>query len=183
MSSVKIKGNDNGTGILYLNAPNTNTDRTLTIPDESGTILTDKSGVTFRASKTSLQTGITSATAVKVTFTEQWDTNNDFSGSTFQPSIAGYYQINANITFVMQSGATGAAFLMVYKNGVEYARGDRDYGGSAGEAFGISYGDVVHFNGTTDTLEIYAYQNSGVSVSIEGNGLSTFISGFLVKAD
>ena len=40
MSSVKIQGNASGTGVLTITAPNTNTDRALTIPDSGGEILT-----------------------------------------------------------------------------------------------------------------------------------------------
>lgn len=45
MSKVKIQGNPNGTGALTIAAPNTNTDRTLTLPDQTGTLVsTDASG-------------------------------------------------------------------------------------------------------------------------------------------
>lgn len=40
MSKVKIQGNASGTGILTIAAPNTNTDRTITLPDGTGTLLT-----------------------------------------------------------------------------------------------------------------------------------------------
>ena len=43
MSKVKIEGNASGTGTLTISAPNTNTDRTLTLPDGAGEILTDAS--------------------------------------------------------------------------------------------------------------------------------------------
>ena len=39
MSKVKIQGNASGTGTLTISAPNTNTDRTLTLPDGAGEIL------------------------------------------------------------------------------------------------------------------------------------------------
>ena len=38
MSKVKIKGNASGTGVLTIEAPNTNTDRTITLPDEDITL-------------------------------------------------------------------------------------------------------------------------------------------------
>lgn len=38
MSIVKIQGNASGTGTLTIAAPNTNSDRTLTLPDASGTV-------------------------------------------------------------------------------------------------------------------------------------------------
>ena len=41
MSKVKIEGNASGTGTLTISAPNTNTDRALTLPDGAGEILTD----------------------------------------------------------------------------------------------------------------------------------------------
>lgn len=37
MSQVKIQGNASGTGIFTIAAPNSNTDRTLTLPNASGT--------------------------------------------------------------------------------------------------------------------------------------------------
>ena len=39
MSKVKIEGNASGTGTLTISAPNTNTDRSLTLPDGAGEIL------------------------------------------------------------------------------------------------------------------------------------------------
>ena len=38
MSKVKIEGNASGSGTLTISAPNTNTDRTLTLPDGAGEI-------------------------------------------------------------------------------------------------------------------------------------------------
>jgi len=40
MSKVKIQGNASGTGVVTLTAPNTNTDRTITLPDVDGTLQT-----------------------------------------------------------------------------------------------------------------------------------------------
>ena len=41
MSKVKIQGNASGTGVLTIEAPNTNTDSTITLPDGTGTLLTE----------------------------------------------------------------------------------------------------------------------------------------------
>ena len=40
MSKVKIQGNASGTGVLTVTAPNTSTDRTITLPDSTGTLAT-----------------------------------------------------------------------------------------------------------------------------------------------
>lgn len=46
MSKVAIQGNASGTGVFTIAAPNTNTDRTLTLPDSAGTMMLTDTGVT-----------------------------------------------------------------------------------------------------------------------------------------
>jgi hypothetical protein len=43
MSKVAITGNASGTGVFTIASPNSNTDRTLNLPDNSGTVLTSAS--------------------------------------------------------------------------------------------------------------------------------------------
>jgi hypothetical protein len=45
VSLIKLSGNPSGTGAFTIAAPNSNTDRTLTLPDNTGTVLTDQSTV------------------------------------------------------------------------------------------------------------------------------------------
>ena len=45
MSKIKLKSNDNGTGVISVESPNTNTDRTLTFPDSTGTLATTADSV------------------------------------------------------------------------------------------------------------------------------------------
>jgi hypothetical protein len=49
MSKVQLQGNASGTGVFTLASPNSNTDRTLTLPNQTGTILTNASTVGFPA--------------------------------------------------------------------------------------------------------------------------------------
>tara|TARA_R100001509_G_scaffold162982_1_gene136084 strand:- start:118 stop:600 length:483 start_codon:yes stop_codon:yes gene_type:complete len=49
MSQVKISGNASGTGTLTIAAPNTNTDRTINIPDTAGNIVTTGDSGTITA--------------------------------------------------------------------------------------------------------------------------------------
>lgn len=46
MSLVKIEGNASGTGVFTVASPNSNTDRTLTLPDTSGTLVAPSSAGT-----------------------------------------------------------------------------------------------------------------------------------------
>jgi len=46
MSKVAISGNASGTGTFTIQAPNSNTDRVLSLPDEAGTVLTNSGYIT-----------------------------------------------------------------------------------------------------------------------------------------
>ena len=45
MAKVKITGHASGTGVVTVTAPNTSTDRTITLPDTTGTLLDENSSV------------------------------------------------------------------------------------------------------------------------------------------
>ena len=45
MSNVAISGNASGTGVFTIQSPNSNTDRVLTLPDSTGTMLNDQSDI------------------------------------------------------------------------------------------------------------------------------------------
>jgi hypothetical protein len=45
MAKVKIQGHASGTGVITVTAPNTSTDRTITLPDTTGTLLDENSSV------------------------------------------------------------------------------------------------------------------------------------------
>ena len=49
MSKVAISGNASGTGVFTIASPNSNTDRTLNLPDNSGTLLSNASTAGFPA--------------------------------------------------------------------------------------------------------------------------------------
>jgi len=54
MSKVKIKGNASGTGVLTIEAPNTDTDRTITLPDEDITLGGGVDGIVSTANATAI---------------------------------------------------------------------------------------------------------------------------------
>jgi hypothetical protein len=98
-------------------------------------------------------TGATLGTsATKVTYdTEEWDTNNNFASSRFTPTVAGYYQINAQI---QPNNSYTGGFISIFKNGNSYKNGT--YPNNAGLPFGgFTVSSIVYCNGTTDYIEIY----------------------------
>ena len=74
MSRVVIQGDASGTGDFTIAAPNSNTDRTLTLPDEAGTVLTTSS--TSVVTPAMLTQPLTSGTTVATTS----GTSVDFTG-------------------------------------------------------------------------------------------------------
>lgn len=65
MSKVAIKGNASGTGTFTVEAPNSNTDRTLVLPDEAGTVLT--SGTDVANFPSGFANGVTMADQFRLT--------------------------------------------------------------------------------------------------------------------
>jgi len=57
MSKVSIQGDQNGTGDFTIKAPNSNTDRTLNLPDEAGSVLTDVSDIESQVKTATNATG------------------------------------------------------------------------------------------------------------------------------
>ena len=83
MAKVKITGHASGTGILTVTAPNTSTDRTITLPDETGTLATTAIAQLDHSGTKKLETtatGVTisggSSTAANLTITSTADDDN-----------------------------------------------------------------------------------------------------------
>ena len=112
---------------------------------------------------------LVNVSATRVSFnTERYDTNSCYASPTLTPNVAGIYQISAAVKLPSQS----PGFLAIYRNGVEYKRGAWTALASAAFSFGIS--GLVECNGTTDYVEIYAYQSSGGPINVEGGEALTW---------
>lgn len=115
----------------------------------------------FSAYSNTTQTGVSAATWTKIVFqVEEFDTNNNFASSTFTPTVAGYYQLNACSDLNPSSGSPQAYGL--YKNGSRIKRGTGSYTYISENYCNLS--SVVYANGTTDYFEIYCYMQNGGQV-------------------
>lgn len=203
MSIVKVQGNASGTGTLTIAAPNTNTDRTLTLPDNTGTVVT--TGSTAGVSQAMLASGVAGNgpafsayqlngsanqsvssdvwTKFKID-TEEFDTNSNFDTSTnrFQPTVAGYYQVNG-CGYLRNSAACALKIVSIYKNGTIYKQGTQLYltGNyyTAADTFMVS--SLIYFNGSTDYVELYGYISSASASFGYGRDLCYF-NASLVRA-
>lgn len=136
-------------------------------------------GPAFMAWKSTTQ-GITADVYTKITFdTEDFDTNNNFASSTFTPTVAGYYQVNASVDIYPSSGSLSQASAAIYKNGTNI-KYNQHYLTTI--EFNASASSVIYMNGTTDYLEVYA-RATGTSPQVWGHALRvTTFSGSLVRA-
>jgi hypothetical protein len=133
----------------------------------------------FSAYKSSNQS-ITSNTFTKVTFdTEEFDTNSNFASSTFTPTVAGYYQVNAAVDLYPSSGTATRTVIRIYKNGSNFKSGNEVQISNTTEMSCV-VSALISMNGTTDYLEIYALQ-TGTTPNILGSQSTTYFQACLVR--
>jgi hypothetical protein len=105
-------------------------------------------GPAFGAYQSSAQ-ALSASTMTKILFqTEEFDTNNNFASSTFTPTVAGYYQLNARFRVSTSLANSG---LSIYKNGSNIKNGV--YVDTT--SVGMQVNSLIYFNGSTDYAEIY----------------------------
>ena len=173
-SSGIIATADN-TGQLALQAAGT-TVMTIT----STGVTTQVGAPAFSAYKSSSSQSISSGVFTKITYdVEEFDTNNNFSSSRFTPTVAGYYQINAN-TYLQASSGLSRVLTTIYKNGSSYKFGNDNLAVSGTEGRGLASA-LVYLNGSTDYVEIYIL-SSATSPVIQTSIDNTWFQGSLVRS-
>jgi hypothetical protein len=148
----------------------------VTVPSVTGTAMVSGNMPTFSAYTTGAGATISSS-QTKVTYdTEEWDTNNNFASSRFTPTVAGYYQINAQVQ--PNSSYTGG-LIAIYKNGAAYRYGT--FVNTAGIPFGgFTVSSLVFCNGSTDYIEIYAAFTTTQATGV--GEVFSYFNGFLARA-
>ena len=176
MANIVLKGSSSGA--ITVAAPATAGTNTLTLPARTGTVAFD--GPAFSAHLSANQ-NIATSTFTKIAFnTELFDTNNNYSTSTyrFTPTLAGYYQING-IAFL--SATKNAQLVTLYKNGVEFARGNQQNTTTASSR-GMSISYLVSANGSSDYFELYAFHTTGITEELLGNNRLSCFQAYLARA-
>ena len=85
-------------------------------------------------------------------------------GYSFAPNVAGKYFVYGGARFDSTAGTGTLAYVLLQKNGANSFVGIRDfvpYGG-------FFVGGIVEMNGSSDTIKITVYQNTGSSKTIQG---------------
>ena len=163
---------------------------TITIPsgatiNVAGTL--NKGGVavantpTFHAYRSSTLS-VPNTTQTLVTFdTEAFDSASAYDTSTgkFTPQVAGKYVVYTQVT--PNSASDFDVFeAQLYKNAVTTA-GTQALCRGRNEAHETKYiNRIVEFNGSTDFVYVYVYQNSGSSVDVRGTKYDTFFGAYKI---
>ena len=166
--SLVLAGNTSGS--LTVNVPAVAGTNTATFPAVTGTVMVSGNMPAFSAYQSSTQT-LSSSTTTKITFTtKEFDTNNNFASSTFTPTVAGYYQINASVAWSTNNYLTVA---YIYKNGSNNKSGVQGVNGIC------TVNSLIYLNGSTDYVEIYAFTITSQGTAI---GLAaTYFNACLVR--
>lgn len=150
--------------------------------DLSGNIKLQYNGVdapAFSVYQSTLQSIPTSAsTFYKLQFqAKEFDTGNYFDNVTnyrFTPLVGGYYQVSGGW---WAAGSTGPLLTVaVFKNGSSYKDG-----GLFGVGGGAAVSCLVLLNGSTDYIELFAFQNSSGAVNTGTSISQTYFQGILVR--
>ena len=201
-----LKLNGANAGSVELASPDnvTGGDITLTLPDgvgSAGQVLKNGStagtlefgdfgGPAFRAApSTSSPPTFNHNVNTKIPFTSEiFDTDGCFDNSTnyrFQPTTAGYYQVNLIGNFVILNNKNLYGQLSIKKNGTTYSYLQMYESNAQSERMSGNMSEIVSMNGTTDYIEgfMYYYNYTDLSGSTSTSTVaSTFMSASFVRA-
>jgi hypothetical protein len=194
MASIVVSGDTSGA--ITIAAPAVAGTNTLTLPTNTGTIITTASS--GGVSQAMLATGVTGNgpafaatlsnqsvagdTNAKMEFNnEVFDTASCYNntGSTvggipsysFLPNVAGYYQVSINCFWLSYTAGVNQALSLWLNNSgaTELFRLNFPNGNSGGSR-------LIYLNGTTDYINAYWYSTNGTSTLVGNNG--AFFSNF-----
>jgi hypothetical protein len=171
-NGVVIQPDNSGSLVLQTNSGTTalTIDTSQNVAFAKGFTVGATAAPAFSVYKSAAQT-LSSATFTKITFnTEEFDTANCFASDKFTPNVAGYYQINGQVS----NGTGTQTVATIYKNGANHKDGTNS------NSFGAIVSAVIYFNGTTDYVELYGYFATGTTT---GSGVaSTWFNGAMIRS-
>lgn len=112
------------------------------------------------------QSGIASSTWTRVNLNAvDLDPSSICNTSLFRitPGVVGYYQVSGRVSYA--AGTPGSRFAALYKNGAQVPRVAGGVTSAVGAGSGGSFSQVIQITNVADYLELWTYQDSGVSFS------------------
>lgn len=182
MSKVQLSGNASGTGIFQIAAPNSNTDRTLTLPDNTGTLISTASTL----AKAQLPTGSVLQVVSYSTTSQTTTSSSTYVASNLSTAITPLFSTSKILVILNASlgitGATNTCFATLYRNNTNLGGGQYSsfidmYPGSSSYLYcnqSILYLDSpATTSSTTYALYLNAYAGSGSSIVNPNSSTST----------
>jgi len=180
VSKIRLTPNASGTGTVTLTVPSTSTDRTVTLPDETGTVLTTESTVPPKVPAFNVNITSTAgfSTQTKVPFnTVVFDTDSwfDTTNNRYVPQQAGYYFFSS---IVNTSGSNSPVYgqINIRKSGTVFA--ERFISINNNQFNSVHVTGIIDLNGSTDYVETFAQYNT---TRFFRNGMPTQMTGFLIR--
>ena len=175
MSKIALSPNASGTGVFTIASPNGNTDRTLTLPDEAGTVLTT-AGVPASAmpagSVIQVVTGSNSGAAITTTSGGLVSSGVSF---TFTPKLANS-KILVAFYFTGTStngGAAGGTKYTIYRDSTNLYGGFQNLGHLMYSVLSTEYIHAPVYITAADTLATTATVNYALYFSLVGGGTAS----------
>lgn len=127
MSTFKAQGNASGTGEVTLQTPNTNTNRTISLPDADGPLINTAPGTSGNILTSNGSAWVSQALPVKIlSVTQDYDTASYTNGnssatdvitvSVTPQSASSKFIIIANVTLVCVPGSNNGATVYIVRN-------------------------------------------------------------------
>ena len=204
MSLIKLQGNASGTGAFTIAAPNGNTDRTLTLPDATGTVvladatqtLTNK---TIQGGALTLGTAVASTSGTSIDFTgiPSWAKRVTVMFQGLSTNGTSTVQVQLGAGSILSSGYLGAAGWSINGGGIAVGNNSSGFridgfGGAGNTRHGMATLALVSSNAWVFSSVDGLSDSAGVgygggSVSLSGtldrvrittvNGTDTFDAG------
>lgn len=165
---------------------------TLTLPAETGTVLTNNSVI----ARTQVDTDIMRIFAVTPnntpaisTWTKiildglSFDTANARDGTNFRfnPKKPGYYSIHAAADITMTGTGAFTLSLGLFKNGIVYSYTYQLINYTSGFNQTLHCNDLVPMNGSSDYIELKYWTNSGTAAYVNANTLTFMTTQYVRK--
>ena len=177
MSNIAIKGAATGTGVFTLESPATNTDRTLVLPDEAGTIDTlQRAGNVLQVVQAETEAAVAT-------------TSTSFVTTTLTASITPSSASNKVLVLVSAAGLNGVALSAGIYTLFRGTTAGTDLGGAANWGFALVYGNASLVGGSvsinyldspsttsSQTYTLAMRSNGGAAVSMNGNNQKSTIT-------
>ena len=158
MSKISLKANESGTGTFEIQAPATNTNRVLDLPDEAGKVLTDVSDI-----EPQVKTATNASGSAPIYACRAW-VNFDGTGT-----VA--IRASGNVSSVSRNG-TGN-----YTVNFTTALADANYSAAIGAErvrSSIGYGIVIGGSATASSYQIGSSSTGGSATDFQGLAVAIF---------